>query len=82
MPWKILQNGEPGRTVEQFFHDFVMAKVQVMSAMTVELISAYLGRSKESLNEIELSIQLDLAPSTNGGYLRFAGCSHKPNILR
>ena len=21
MPWKILQIGEPGRTVEQFFHD-------------------------------------------------------------
>jgi hypothetical protein len=49
MPWKILQIGEPGRTVEQFFHDVAVAKIQGTSAMTIELISAYLGRSKESL---------------------------------
>ena len=59
--------------MEQFFHDVVMAKIQDTGAMTVELISKYLGRSKESLDEIELSIQLDLAASTYastyGGYI-------------
>ena len=50
--------------MEQFFHDVVMAKIQGTGAMTVELISEYLGRSKESLDEIVLSIQLDLAAST------------------
>lgn len=66
MPWKILQIGQPGRTVEQFFHDVAVAKIQGTSAMTIELISAYLGQSKESLDEIELSIQLDLAVAIYG----------------
>ena len=59
MPWKILLNGEPGRTVEQFFHDVAWAKIQSTSSTTIKLISAYLGRS---LDEIELSIRLDLLP--------------------
>jgi len=67
----ILQIGEPGRTVEQFFHDVAWAKIQSTSSTTIELISAYLGRSKESLDEIELSIRLDLAVATYGGYLRY-----------
>ena len=70
MPWKILQIGEPGRTVEQFFHDVAWAKIQSTSSTTIELISAYLGWSKESL-EVELSIQLDLAVATYGGYFRY-----------
>ena len=74
MPWKILQIGEPGRTVEQFFHDVAWAKIQSTSSTTIELISAYLGRSKESLDEVELSIQLDLAVATYGGYLRYVIC--------
>ena len=69
MPWKILQNGEPGRTVKQFFHDVALAKIQRASSTTMELISVYLGQSKESLDEIELSIRLDFAVSTYGGYL-------------
>ena len=71
MPWKILQIGEPGRTVEQFFHDVAWTKIQSTSSTTIELISAYLGRSKESLDEIELSIRLDLAVATYGGYFRY-----------
>ena len=56
MPWKILQIGEPGRTVEQFFHDVAWAKIQSTTSMMIELISAYLSRSKESFDEVELSI--------------------------
>ena len=67
MPWKIWQIGEPGITVEQFFHDVAWAKIQSTSSTTIEVISAYLGRSKESLDEIELSIRLDLAVATYGG---------------
>ena len=66
-----MQIGEPGRTVEQFFHDVAWAKIQSMSSTTIELISAYLSRSKESLDEIELSIRLNLAVATYGGYLRY-----------
>ena len=70
MPQKILI-GEPGITVEQFFHDVAWAKIHSKSSMTIKLISVYLGRSKESLDEIELSMQLDLAVATYGGYLRY-----------
>ena len=56
MLWKILQIAEPGRTVEQFFHDVAWAKIQSTSSPTIELISVYLGRSKEGLDEVELSI--------------------------
>ena len=71
MPWKILQIGEPDRTVEQFFHDVETAKIQGTSATAMELISAYLGHSKETLDEIDLSIQLDLAVATYGGKLQY-----------
>ena len=71
MPWKILQIGEPGRTVEQFFHDVAWEKIQSMCSTTIKLISTHLGRSKESLDEIELSIRLDLAVASYGGYLRY-----------
>ena len=59
-----MQIGEPGRTVEQFFHDVAWAKIQSTSSTTIELIS------EESL-EVELSIQLDLAVATYGGYFRY-----------
>ena len=76
MPWKILLNGEPGRTVEQFFYDVAWVKIQSTSSMTIELISAYLGRS---LDEIELSIRLDLTVATYGGYLRYVISQPKRN---
>ena len=50
MMWKILQIGEPGRTVEQFFHDVAWMKIQTTSSTTIELTSAYFGQSKESLD--------------------------------
>ena len=68
MPWKALQIRQPGRTVVQFFHDVALAKIQSTSSTTIKLISVYLGQSKDSLDEIELSIRLDLAvaiPVTN-----------------
>ena len=58
MPWKVLQSGEPGKIVEQLIHDDEIAKIQSLSSTTIELISAYLGQSKESIDEIELSIPL------------------------
>ena len=82
MPWKILQIGEPGRTVEQFFHDVAWAKIQSTNSTTTELISAYLGRSKESLDEVELSIRLDLAVATYGGYLRYVISQPERNELK
>ena len=58
MPWKVLQSGEPGRIVDQFIHDDEWAKIQSLSSTTIKLISVYLSQSKESIDEIELSIPL------------------------
>ena len=46
MPWKIVQIGKPGRTVEQS-----------MSSTTIKLISAYLGEARRAL--MKLSCQYD-----------------------
>ena len=48
----------------------------------IELISAHLGRSKESLDEVELSIWLDLAVATYGGYLRYVISQPERNELK
>ena len=55
---------------------------QSTSSTTIELISAYLGRSKESLDEVELSIRLDLAVATYGGYLRYVISQPERNELK
>ena len=58
MAWKVLQIGEPGWVVEQFNHDVAWAKIHRLSSTTIELISDYLDQSKDSVDEIELSIWL------------------------
>ena len=35
MPWKILQIGEPGRTVEQFFYDVAWAKILAITSVFI-----------------------------------------------
>ena len=60
MPWKLLQIGKPGRTVER--------KHEQHDDQTDQRVSRW---SKESLDEIELSIWLDLAVATYGGYFQY-----------
>ena len=48
------------------------------SISNVKLDCAYLGRSKESLDQIELSIQLDLAVAMFGGFLRYVVSQEQP----
>ena len=68
--------------MEQFFNDVAWAKIQSTSSTTIELISAYLGRSKERTDEVELSIQLDLAVANYGGYLRYVISQPERNELK
>ena len=70
MPWKIMNIGEPGRTVEQFFHDMAASHIEDSSSSTnIKHNCTYLSRGKESLDQTVLSIQLDLAVATFGGFL-------------
>ena len=79
MAWKIIHIGEPGRTVEQFFHDVAVSHIESSSSISnIKLDCAYLGRSKESLDQIELSIQLDLAVAVFGGFLRYVVSQEQP----
>ena len=56
MAWKIIHIGEPGRTVEQFFHDVAVSHIESSSSISnIKLDCAYLGRSKESLDQTKLS---------------------------
>ena len=38
MPWKIMQIGEPGRTVEQFFHNVAWVKTLAITLLIVLLM--------------------------------------------
>ena len=72
LPWKILAIGSPGRTVEQFFHDVAAPLVQSSSKSYINLDKAFLGRSKDHLNEIDLQIVLDVAVSSFGAYVQYS----------
>ena len=53
-----LRHNLSGWVVEQFNHDVAWAKIHSLSSTTIELISDYLDQSKDSVDEIELSIWL------------------------
>ena len=56
-PWSILSTGESGVTVQQFYEQKVIQELN--SSGEVELEAAFLGKSKESLDKIELLLSLD-----------------------
>ena len=68
-PWSILATGESGVTVQQFYEQKVVHELN--SSEDVELEAAFLGKSKESLDKIELSLSLDSAIPLFGPFLRY-----------
>ena len=71
LPWKIIPIEIPGRTVEQFFHDVAAPLAESSSKSNMKLDKAFLGRSKDNLDEIDFQIALDVAVSTFGAYVRY-----------
>ncbi len=71
LPWRILHMGQPGHTVEQFFHDVAATHIESTSSTRIILERAYLGRSKDNLDQIDLSVTLDSAVPLFGGFLRY-----------
>ena len=63
---EILPIGSPDRTVKQLFHD-VAAKSS--SKFNMKIDKAFLGQSKDHLDEIDFPIPLDVAVGTFGAYV-------------
>ena len=66
-----MQIGNPGRTIEQYFHDVVAGHIDSSSCTCVVLRDAFLGRSKHNLDQTDMGILLSLAVTSFGGYLRY-----------
>ena len=66
--------GASGRTIEQYFNE-VIGKEVIDSVHTLELVGAFLGRSKEQLDAVDTSVPLDMAVQSFGGFLRFSAAS-------
>ena len=74
-PWSILSTGESGVTVQQFYEQKVIQELNSRGPGEVELEAAFLGKSKESLDKIELSLSLDSAVPLFQPFLRCRTCS-------
>ena len=61
----------PGVTLQQFYEEKVVCHIQQSSTSNFQLESAFLGQSKSSLDQIELSICLSTAISNYGGFLKY-----------
>ena len=72
LPWSIVSAGESGITVQQFYDEKIVTQFSVSDEMDLE--SAFLGKSKDSLDKIELSISLDRAIQLFGPFLRYHTC--------
>ena len=59
---------QPGHSIEQFYHDLASTKIQGTQGKTLK--SAYLSRSKDGFDQVELSVATDEAVSLFGGFLR------------
>ena len=62
--------GASGRTIKQYFNTEVIGKEVIDSVHTLELVGAFLGRSKEQLDAVDTSVPLDMAVQSFGGFLR------------
>ena len=60
--------GVPGITVEQFYSEKIFNSLQEQPA---KLESAFLGKSKDSLDRVDLCLELDAIIPTFGPFLRF-----------
>ena len=61
--------GESGFTIQQFYDEKIVCKVQELNEMNLE--SAFWGKS---LDKIELSLSLDSAIHLFGPFLRYYTC--------
>jgi len=64
LPWNILSVGGSGKILQQFFDEIIATKIEP----TVQLESASLGKSKNSL---DLSLPLDSTVELFGPFLRY-----------
>ena len=71
LPWRILEIGNPGRTIQQFYHDVAAPLIASSSQSRTKLNKAFLGHRKSDLDEVDMEILLEVAVATFGGYVRY-----------
>ena len=71
LPWRILEIGNPGRTIQQFYHDVAAPLIASSSQSRTKLDKAFLGHRKSDLDEVDMEILLKVAVATFGGYVRY-----------
>ena len=64
-PWKILSIGASGHTVQQFFEEFMLTDLKSNET------GMELGKSKDSIDVVELSVPLDMAVQSFGCFMRY-----------
>ena len=77
LPWSIM-SVEGGVTVQQFYDKKVACKLSEQEE--VRLDSAGLGKSKDSLDTIEMSLSLESAVQLFGAFLRYNVCSEQYQV--
>ena len=60
-PWKILTVENSGSTVSQFYEHVVLNDLQNVEPGSLELSAAFIGRSKESVDAVALSVPISMA---------------------
>ncbi len=80
LSWEILSVGASGRTVEQFFRETISKELgSALNPEKLELSGVFLGKSKEHLDAVDLSVPLDMAVQSFGGFLRYhVSCCPEP----
>ena len=70
LPWRIISIDEPGISVEQYFEQRVFKEI-ADSPQELQIDSAFLGKGKDSLDRIELSLVLERAAAVFGPFLKY-----------
>ena len=69
-PWKIVTVENSGSTVSQFYEHVVLNDLQNVEPGSLELSAAFIGRSKESMDAVALSVPMSMAIQSFGAFLR------------
>lgn len=70
-PWKILTVENAGSTVSQFYEEVVLNDMQNVELGNLELSNAFIGKSKESMDAVALTVPIGMAIQSFGAFLRY-----------
>uniref|UniRef100_A0A1X7UNI3 Uncharacterized protein n=1 Tax=Amphimedon queenslandica TaxID=400682 RepID=A0A1X7UNI3_AMPQE len=69
--WSILEVPEEVQTIEQFFRRGVLARIAEDDSCHCDLLSAYIGRDRETLDHVDLNLPIVPVVVSFGPFLKF-----------